>query len=153
MMSCSFKILSLLCIQVACRGWLLGGESQPPNIVLIVIDDMGYGDIGPFGSTKNRTPHLDQMAREGMKLTSFYAAPLCSVSRAQVMTGCYGARVSIPGVFVPASRDGINSDEHTVAELLKSQGYATTCIDKWHLGDHPEFLPTRHGFDHYFGLP
>jgi arylsulfatase A len=129
------------------------GNAARPNIVLIFIDDMGYGDIGPFGSTKNRTPNLDRMAREGMKLTSFYAAPVCSVSRAQVMTGCYGQRVSIPGVFSPASRDGINKDEHTVAELMKAQGYATICLGKWHLGDQPEFLPTRHGFDQYFGLP
>lgn len=124
-----------------------------PNVVLIFIDDMGYGDIGPFGSTANRTPHLDRMAKEGMKFTSFYAAPVCSVSRAQVMTGCYGQRVSIPGVFPPGSQHGINAAEHTVAELMKAQGYATMCIGKWHLGDQPEFLPTRHGFDHYFGLP
>src|SRR4051812_1561701 len=128
-------------------------DSRPPNIVLILIDDMGYGDVGPFGSTKNRTPNLDRMAREGMRLTSFYAAPVCSVSRAQVMTGCYGARVSIPGVLGPRSRTGINAEEHTVAELLKAQDYATMCIGKWHLGDQPVFLPTRHGFDHYFGLP
>ena len=128
-------------------------QAQKPNIVLIFIDDMGYGDIGPFGSTKNRTPNLDKMARDGMKLTSFYAAPVCSVSRAQVLTGCYGARVSIPGVFFPGEKNGINKDEHTVAELLQDQGYATMCIGKWHLGDQPEFLPTRHGFDHYFGFP
>jgi len=124
-----------------------------PNVVLIFIDDMGYGDIGPFGSVKNRTPNLDRMAKEGMKLTSFYAAPVCSVSRAQVMTGCYGQRVSIPGVFSPGSQHGINASEHTVAELMKAQGYATKAIGKWHLGDQPEFLPTRHGFDEYFGLP
>jgi len=127
--------------------------AEKPNIVIIFIDDMGYGDIGPFGSTKNRTPQLDRMAREGMKFTSFYAAPVCSVSRAQVMTGCYGARVSIPGVFPAGCPHGINKDEHTVAELMKAQGYATMCIGKWHLGDQPPFLPTRHGFDHYFGLP
>ena len=124
-----------------------------PNIVFIYIDDMGYGDIGPFGSTKNRTPHLDRMAREGMRFTSFYAAPVCSVSRAQVITGCYGQRVSIPGVFGPGGRNGIHAQEHTLAELVKAQGYATMCIGKWHLGDQPEFLPTRHGFDHYFGIP
>lgn len=126
---------------------------EKPNIVLIFVDDMGYGDVGPFGSTKNRTPNLDRMAKEGMKLTSFYAAPVCSVSRAQVITGCYGARVSIPGVFPPGCAHGIHKDEHTVAELLKAKGYATKCIGKWHLGDQPVFLPTRHGFDHYFGLP
>ena len=124
-----------------------------PNIVLLFIDDMGYGDIGPFGSTKNRTPNLDRMASEGMQLTSFYAAPVCSVSRAQVITGCYGQRVSLPGVLGPGGRSGLNADEHTVAELLQQQGYATMCIGKWHLGDQPEFLPTRHGFDHYFGIP
>ena len=124
-----------------------------PNVVLILIDDMGYGDIGPFGSTKNRTPRLDRMAQEGMKFTSFYAAPVCSVSRAQVMTGCYGQRVSVPSVFYAGEGNGISSSEHTVAELLKKQGYATMCIGKWHLGDQPEFWPTRHGFDQFFGLP
>jgi len=128
------------------------GERQP-NLVLVFIDDMGYGDVGPFGSVKNRTPHLDRMATEGMRLTSFYAAPVCSVSRAQVITGCYGPRVSIPGVFFPGSPTGLSAEEHTIAELLKAQGYATMCIGKWHLGDQPEFLPTRHGFDHYLGLP
>ena len=128
-------------------------QATTPNVVLLFVDDMGYGDIGPFGSTKNRTPQLDRMAKEGMKFTSFYAAPVCSVSRAQVMTGCYGARVSIPGVFPPGCAHGINKDEHTLAELMKAQGYATMCIGKWHLGDQPPFLPTRHGFDHYFGLP
>jgi len=148
----------LLPVAFACVLWAWGNTARAepaatPNIVLIFIDDMGYGDIGPFGSTKNRTPNLDRMAREGMKFTSFYAAPVCSVSRAQVITGCYGQRVSLPGVLAPASRAGINAEEHTVAELLKAQGYATMCIGKWHLGDQPEFLPTRHGFDHYFGLP
>jgi len=114
---------------------------------------MGYGDIGPFGSTKNRTPCLDRMAKEGMKFTNFYAAPVCSVSRAQVMTGCYGVRVSVPGVFSPCSRQGLNPEERTVAELLKEQGYATMCIGKWHLGDQKVFLPTRQGFDHYLGIP
>ena len=129
------------------------GQAQKPNIILIRIDDMGYGDIAPFGSTKNRTPNLDKRAREGMKLTSFYAAPVCSVSRDQVLTGCYGARVSVPGVFFPGEKNGLNKNEHTVAEQLKAQGYATKCIGKWHLDDQPEFLPTRHGFDRYFGFP
>ena len=124
-----------------------------PNIVILFIDDMGYGDIGPFGATKQKTPNLDRMAREGMKLTSFYAAPVCSVSRAQLLTGCYGPRVSVPGVYGPASKEGLNPAEHTIAERLKEQGYATMCIGKWHVGDQPEFLPTRQGFDHYFGLP
>ena len=131
----------------------LSAAAPPPNFVIIFIDDMGYGDIGPFGATKQKTPNLDRMANEGMKLTSFYAAPVCSVSRAQIMTGCYGARISVPGVFPPASRAGLNPAEHTIAERLKEQGYATMCVGKWHLGDQPEFLPTRQGFDHYFGIP
>ena len=124
-----------------------------PNFVVIFVDDMGYGDIGPFGSKVNRTPHLDRMAAEGMKLTSFYAAPVCSVSRAQLLTGCYGARVSVPGVYFPGEAHGLNPQELTIAELVKTQGYATMCIGKWHLGDQPEFLPTRQGFDHYLGIP
>ncbi|MGH7139498.1 MAG: sulfatase family protein, partial [Pirellulales bacterium] len=88
-----------------------------------------------------------------MKLTSFYAAPVCSVSRAQLLTGCYGARVSVPGVYGPGSRNGLNPAEQTIAERLKKLGYATACIGKWHLGDQGEFLPTRQGFDRYFGIP
>ena len=122
----------------------------PPNIILIFADDLGYGDIGPFGSAKNRTPNLDRMAHEGMTLTSFYAAPVCTPSRAQVLTGCYAKRVSLPNVIFPACPTGLNPAELTVAELLKERGYATMCIGKWHVGDQPEFLPTRHGFDHYF---
>jgi arylsulfatase A-like enzyme len=114
---------------------------------------MGYGDIGPFGSKVNTTPHLDQMAEQGMKLTSFYAAPVCSASRAQLLTGCYAPRVSVPGVFFPAGSRGLNSTEITIAEYLRELGYATTCIGKWHVGDQPEFMPTNQGFDHYFGIP
>ena len=128
-------------------------SARPPNVVVIFIDDMGYGDIGPFGATKQRTPHLDRMAKEGMKLTSFYATPVCSVSRAQMMTGCYGARVSVPGVYFPGQSVGLNPAEVTVAERLKEKGYATQMVGKWHLGDQPEFLPTRQGFDHYLGIP
>ncbi len=124
-----------------------------PNFIVILIDDMGYGDIGPFGSKLNRTPCLDRMAAEGMKLTSFYAAPVCTPSRAQMMTGCYAKRVSMPNVIFPACPTGLSAKEQTVASLLKGQGYATMCIGKWHLGDQPDFLPTRRGFDHYLGLP
>ena len=148
-------LLSLATLAVLLAAQLRADAQKvaKPNVVLIFIDDMGYGDIGPFGSTKNRTPNLDRMAEEGMKLTSFYAAPVCSVSRAQVITGCYGQRVSLPGVLFPGAPTGISSKEHTVAELMRAQGYATMCIGKWHLGDQPVFLPTRHGFDHYFGIP
>jgi arylsulfatase A-like enzyme len=93
------------------------------------------------------------MAREGMKLTSFYAAPVCTPSRAQLLTGCYAKRVSLPAVIFPAAPVGLSAEEHTVAALLKDQGYRTMAIGKWHVGDQPEFLPTRRGFDHYLGLP
>lgn len=132
---------------------LRAADEPKPNVVIIFIDDLGYADIGPFGATKQKTPHLDRMAREGMKLTSFYAAPVCSVSRAQLLTGCYGARVSVPGVYGPGGKHGLNPAEHTIAERLKERGYATQCIGKWHVGDQPEFLPTRQGFDRYFGIP
>lgn len=124
-----------------------------PNFVVIFIDDMGYADIGPFGATKQKTPNLDKMAKDGVKMTSFYAAPVCSVSRAQMMTGCYGARVSVPGVFFPGGAHGLNPKEFTMAERLKEQGYSTACIGKWHLGDQPQFLPTKQGFDFYYGIP
>lgn len=129
------------------------GSTKKPNLVLILIDDLGYADIGPFGSKKNRTSNLDRMAREGMILTSFYACPVCTPSRAQFMTGCYAKRVSLPNVIFPAAAVGIHADERTLPELLKKQGYATVCIGKWHLGDQPDFLPTRRGFDRYFGIP
>ena len=142
-----FTLLAALGVLVSARA------ETKPNVVIIFIDDLGYADIGPFGATKQRTPNLDRMAREGMKLTSFYAAPVCSVSRAQLLTGCYGARVSVPGVYHPGGPNGLNPAEHTIAELLKERGYATMCIGKWHVGDQPEFLPARQGFDRYFGIP
>ncbi len=137
----------LLCAQT------FAAAAEKPNIVIIFIDDMGYGDIGPFGATKQKTPNLDRMAAEGMKLTSFYAAPVCSVSRAQLLTGCYGVRIDVAGVYGPGSKNGLNPAEFTIAERLKEQGYATMCIGKWHVGDQPEFLPAKQGFDHYFGIP
>jgi arylsulfatase A len=125
-----------------------------PNFIIINIDDMGYADIGPFGSKLNRTPNLDRMAKEGRKLTCFYAAPVCSPSRSALMTGCYPKRVlPIPGVLFPGAAVGLNPAERTIAELLKEAGYRTACIGKWHLGDQPEFLPPRRGFDYYLGLP
>ena len=127
--------------------------ARPPNFVVILIDDMGYGDIEPFGSKLNRTPNLNRMAAEGMKLTSFYAAPVCTPSRAQMMTGCYAKRVSMPNVIFPSCPTGLNPQEKTIATLLKARGYTTMCIGKWHLGDQLEFLPPNHGFDHYYGIP
>lgn len=128
--------------------------ADKPNFIVINIDDMGYADVAPFGSKINRTPNLDRMAREGRKLTCFYGAPVCSPSRSALMTGCYPKRVlPIPSVLFPGAAVGLNPAEHTVAELLKQSGYTTACIGKWHLGDQPEFLPPRRGFDYYLGLP
>ncbi len=129
-------------------------DRAKPNLVVINVDDLGYADIGPFGSKLNRTPHLDRMAKEGRKLTAFYAASVCSPSRAALMTGCYPKRVlPIPHVLFPGNAVGLSPDEVTVAEVLKAAGYATAIVGKWHLGDQPEFLPNRQGFDLHFGLP
>ncbi len=133
---------------------LSAAEPEKPNFIVINVDDLGYADIGPFGSKLNRTPNLDTMAKEGRKLTSFYAAPVCSPSRASLMTGCYPKRsLPIPHVLFPGNDVGLNPDEVTIAEILKDSGYATACIGKWHLGDQPEFLPNKQGFDLHFGLP
>jgi len=128
--------------------------ADKPNFIFINIDDLGYADVGAYGSKLNRTPNLDRMAREGRLLTSFYAAPVCSPSRAALMTGCYPKRsLSIPHVLFPANDMGLAPEEITIAELLKAEGYTCGCIGKWHLGDQPQFLPRRQGFDYYFGLP
>ena len=125
-----------------------------PNVIIIFCDDVGYADVGVFGAKGYKTPHLDRMAAEGVKFTDFYAAaPSCTPSRAALMTGCYPQRVSLPNVIGPSAKIGISSDEMTIADVLKPLGYATACYGKWHLGHHPEFLPMRHGFDDYFGLP
>lgn len=127
---------------------------ERPNFIVITVDDLGYADIGPFGSKTNTTPALDRMAKEGRKLTSFYAAPVCSPSRASLMTGCYPKRaLAIPHVLFPEYATGLDPNEVTVAEVLKEAGYKTACVGKWHLGDQPPFLPTRQGFDYYYGLP
>lgn len=125
-----------------------------PNIVLIFADDLAYADIGPFGAKRYKTPHLDRLAREGRRFTSFYVAqPVCSASRAALLTGCYPNRLGIQGALGPNSPVGLHSNEVTLAELVKQKNYATAIFGKWHLGHHPEFLPTRHGFDRYYGLP
>jgi len=129
-------------------------DTNLPNIILIMTDDQGYADVGCYGAEGFRTPHLDRMAAEGMRFTDFYVgSSVCSPSRAALMTGCYPQRVGLPAVLHPWSEIGLSSEETTIAEILKSKGYATACYGKWHLGHHPEFLPLRHGFDEYFGLP
>lgn len=125
-----------------------------PNVIVIYMDDMGYADIGPFGGDPSLTPHLNQLAASGRRFTDFYVSQaVCSASRASLMTGCYNVRIGIQGALGPRSRDGLNPSETTIAELCRSQGYATACFGKWHLGHSQQFLPLQQGFDHYFGLP
>ncbi len=132
----------------------LTAADRTPNIVVIFIDDMGYADIGPFGAKGYKTPHLDRMAREGMRFTDFIvSSAVCSASRSALVTGCYHRRVGISGALGPSSKVGIAASEVTLGDLCKQKGYATACFGKWHLGHHPKFLPQQNGFDEYFGLP
>lgn len=125
-----------------------------PNIIIIFADDLGYGDLGSYGATDFSTPHLDQMAAEGMRFTNFYSAQaVCSASRAALLTGCYPNRIGISGALMPWSTTGLHENELTIAELLKNKGYSTGIVGKWHLGWQEPFLPLQHGFDAYFGLP
>ncbi len=158
------------CLALSYALWGFAGDSplaakpsrpanDKPNFIIIFIDDMGYGDIGPFGSTRNSTPHLDMMALQGHRLTSFYvASPVCTPSRAALMTGCYPQRIGLQSgsghiVLFPGDHHGLHPNEVTVAETLSKAGYTTACFGKWHLGDQPPFLPTAQGFDEYFGIP
>ena len=162
MLSFSGIRLYLLCVVAfiaTSAGWTWSAEHRP-NFVLILCDNLGYGDIGCFGSQLHRTPHIDRLALEGMRWTSFYSTSgVCTPSRASLMSGCYPRRVGLHrtepdgSVLSPVSPNGLHPDEKTIAEVLHEQGYATACIGKWHLGDQPVFLPTRQGFDYYFGIP
>jgi arylsulfatase A-like enzyme len=145
-----------LCAAVLCAApaVVATAEDRLPNFVIIYIDDMGYADIGPFGAEGYATPNLDRMAKEGRVFTDFYVTQaVCSASRAGLMTGCYNVRVGIRGALAHRSDHGLHADEMTLAEVVKQKDYATAIYGKWHLGHHPKFLPTRHGFDEYFGLP
>ena len=125
-----------------------------PNIVLILMDDMGYGDIGRTGANQYETPNLNRLANQGMQFTWYYSPQaVSSASRAGLLTGCYPNRIGIHGALMPWATTGINSDETTIAEMLKKKGYHTGIIGKWHLGHQKEFLPLQHGFDEYYGLP
>ncbi len=129
-------------------------SATKPNIVLFFIDDLGYGDLSVTGALGYKTPHLDQLAAEGTRFTNFMAAQaVCSASRAALLTGCYPNRIGITGALGPQSKTGLNSNEETIAELVKAQGYTTGIFGKWHLGSEQEFLPLQHGFDEFYGVP
>jgi len=148
--------LSILFLLVSLVGRALpyGTEGQLPNIIIVFTDDQGYQDVGAFGSPDIRTPHLDQLAAEGVRLTNFRAAQaVCSASRAALLTGTYPNRIGIHGALDHNSKHGLHPAETTIAEVVKPLGYRTAVIGKWHLGHHAPFLPTRQGFDEFFGLP
>ncbi len=158
------RFVSFVCVTTLTLGWFtapsLAADPTKPNFIVVFCDNLGYGDIEPFGSTLHRTPNLNRMAREGRKFTHFYAtAGVCTPSRASLITGCYSQRVGMHTndrdgwVLRPVSPYGLHPDELTIAEVLKQQGYATGIVGKWHLGDQPQFLPTRQGFDWFFGVP
>ena len=134
-------------------GVAAAAQSRPPNVVLINADDLGYGDLSCYGSGI-RTPNLDRMAEQGVRFTQFYSAsPVCSPSRAALMTGRYPTRTGVASVLTPNDTCGLPDSETTIAQSLKQAGYRSMCIGKWHLGSAPQFLPTRRGFDEYLGIP
>jgi len=167
MEGCRTVLSTMKMIAFGVLAWALvvmstvGAESLRPNVIFVLVDNLGNGDVKCFNpETLHRTPNLDRMAAEGMRLTSFYSVcGVCSPSRTGAMTGCYAQRVNLHrndvgrGVLRPISPKGLHPEEMTVAEVLKKAGYATKIIGKWHLGDQPEFLPTRQGFDEYYGIP
>lgn len=154
----TFLAATLMLICQASGSAAQDEPAHPPNVIVLYADDLGYGDLGCYGHPTIRTPHLDRMAAEGMRFTSFYsAAEVCTPSRAALLTGRYPIRSGMASnsrrVLFPNSAGGIPASEITLAEALKERGYATACIGKWHLGHLPQYLPTQHGFDSYFGIP
>lgn len=158
----TMNISKMALLFLICSSLMISAATsvEPPNFILILADDLGYADIGCFGSKHHRTPNIDKLASEGIRFTDFYVTSgVCTPSRSSLMTGCYPRRVNMHKdhangwVLFPRSRKGLHNTEVTIAEVLKSAGYATAIVGKWHLGDQPPFLPTRQGFDSYFGIP
>ena len=145
-------VVALLC---SCGGTPQAGDvPSAPNVIIVFADDLAYADISSYGATAYDTPNLDRMAAEGTRFTDFYVSQaVCSASRASLLTGAYANRIGLHGALGPGNTHGIHDDEVTLGELFKSHGYATAIFGKWHLGHHPQFLPTRHGFDEYYGIP
>lgn len=149
----SFGIVSFAAMQATAQKTTTF-KTTTPNIVLILMDDMGYGDIGRTGANKYETPNLNRLANQGTQFTWYYSPQaVSSASRAGLLTGCYPNRIGISGALAPWAQIGINSEETTIAEILKAKGYHTSVIGKWHLGHHKQFLPLQHGFDEYYGIP
>ena len=148
--------MRLKALLIIATGWLLTSSwaAGPPNVVLILADDLGYSDLGCFGAKDIRTPNLDRLAAQGTRFTDFHVAQaVCTASRAALMSGCYPNRIGMAGALNHTSRNGIHPDEWLLPEMLKARGYATICIGKWHLGTVPSLRATRHGFDEWFGIP
>ena len=146
-----FILILCLCVSVIIPITNTIAGTNKPNFIIILTDDLGYGDFSCYGATDIATPNIDKMAKEGVKLNSFYVSPVCSPSRASIMTGCYPNRVGITGVLFERNNHGLSPKEITVAELLKEQGYSTAIIGKWHLGFLPHQSPTKQGFDYWYG--
>lgn len=148
-------LLLISCVFIHPNHAQTNNSAVPPNIVFVFADDMGYGDLGCYGTTDIETPNIDRIAQNGIKFTEFYSvSPVCSPSRYGLMTGRYPVRDGIQGgVFFPESWTGMDTSEVTMAQLLRQQGYATGIIGKWHLGHRQRYLPTQRGFDYYFGIP
>ncbi|MDH3441018.1 MAG: sulfatase-like hydrolase/transferase, partial [Gammaproteobacteria bacterium] len=147
----------LICLIVLFAG-LLGSafaqaQSTTPNVVLILADDLGYGDVGTYGAADVFTPNIDRLASEGVKFDRFYMTPSCSISRALLLTGSYAPRVSMSRNNTPSAATGIHENEITLGEMMQGAGYATGVFGKWHLGDHYQYRPQRHGFDEFYGIP
>ncbi len=152
--ACFGLFASVGCLLATSTTLPAADTATTPNVVIVYADDLGYGDLGCYGNRRIRTPNLDRMAAEGIRFTDFYVAQaVCSASRTALLTGCYPNRVGILGALNPQAKIGISDREKTIADVLKPRGYATAIYGKWHLGHHPQFLPTRHGFDDYFGIP
>jgi arylsulfatase A len=147
------RLLALIVTLLFAAAPLAAQEKRPPNIVILYADDLGYGDLSCYGHPTIHTPNIDRMAAEGMRFTQFYSAsPVCSPSRAALLTGRLPIRTGINRVLNPKSQGGIQAGEITIADALRKRGYATICIGKWHLGHLEQYRPLRHGFDHYYGL-
>lgn len=147
-------LIALLAVPFCSSAQKTKHRHAQPNVVLIYMDDMGYGDLNGYGDVGYNTPYIDQLAAQGMRFTNFNSAqPVCTASRAALLTGCYPNRIGLVRAIGPGSKIGISSEEVTIAEMLKEKGYATAIVGKWHLGDAQKFLPLQHGFDEYFGLP